>query len=235
MITIQQLLRWPQGQDPYIPQSPSPYPEINTFDVDLRAFAKQPTVISVLLVDASSSTKRFGNTPKNAINELIEDLQKDRRLNGTNHVVSLVTFSHDLSVKIPPTAVQNIRGYYGHQTGYGSLFYRSAKRVFMGLWESWKTLSYHERMRLQIVVTVITDGEDNLSPSDDYPEALLEYVALAKQARWKLACYGLGINAEYLARRIGFPTEFAETLGSSPQAFQQATRRASGHARTRRP
>jgi uncharacterized protein YegL len=209
-------------------RTPPPLPPKNIFVVDLKPHAQNPTTLSILIVDGSSSMQLHGDAPQNAVNDYMNQIRTDT---GTNHLVALVIFNDEFRVEIPVTPISKMRRYNTYRAEGNTLLYRSVKRVLEGVVDAWDVLSEAEQRNLQIYVFVISDGADNKSPARDYPQALVEYSERARRDGWKLACYGLGVSGQLLAQAMGFDPDLAETFEASE--IRVATRHA-GDVTTRR-
>jgi hypothetical protein len=181
-------------------------------------------VLSLLVLDCSTSMSRFGHAPEQAVNRYLDTVRADT---AHHHVTGLVTFSEHFRTEIQPAPVHSIPRYKGYRTDAGTLLWRTVKRVLRGLSDSWDTLSPAERANLSIVVSVLSDGDDNLSDRRDYPSALQDYARRGRKHGWQLASFGIGIDGKRLAREMGFDEELSQTVEPTEAGVYVATDQAS--------
>ncbi len=197
---------------------------------DLRNFGDKPTTISILILDASNSMKRFGRAPEQAVNGHLDTLRRDQ---STEHATCLVTFSGDYRLEIPLTAIGELPPYSGYSTSRGTLLWRTGKRILQQMVESWDEMTLEQREKLRVVVAVMSDGEDTRSPRTVYPEALQGYASAGRRRGWKLLAIGIGVDGQKLANEMGFDPDLAYTFKPTAEGIIEGTEIYSEHTSPR--
>jgi len=176
-------------------------------------------VLSILILDASGSMGRHGDAPQVAVNKNTAGLKADKE---RRHFASLVTFADTYTINFPLMPIEEVPEFTDYKAGGNTLLYRTVKRVLQSLHNLWKNLTPRQRQMLRIVVTVISDGDDNRSPKRLYPAVLRDFSMVGRQYGWTLQAFGLGIDGKRLARDMGFDLNLAETLDADQQSIAQA-------------
>lgn len=172
----------------------------NTLDV---------ATLCMLVMDCSTSMRRFGEQPRTELNSLVRTLKVERGALATSLTIYGFNRHPFLLVEGPLVNIAAV----GHlPLDRGTRLFGTVADVLTSV------LQFHADMsavgkKVNVLVAVITDGEDNLSPHD-----LSEVRRLASQARrlgFQLEVFGLGIDGKYLANLMGFSVEGSVSVAAT--------------------
>lgn len=186
----------------------------------------RPTTISVSILDESGSMRKFGATPPEAINGHHQSLREST--DGRQYLCAVITFSATHEVRIPLMPVEDIGPLKGYDPCGSTLLWKTVYLTLESLIDYYKrykaSIPREFRNELKVVVGVFSDGKDTASPVLTQPQALQIIAAKALELGWKLQTFGIGIDAGYLARRMGFPDDDEHTLTveATPQGIQDS-------------
>jgi|GEM_PF-5272120 len=164
----------------------------------------KPLVIAMLVVDRSSSMAGFDDKPLKGMRDFVIGLQRGPE--PERIAVGIVTFADTttfevqfkMASEVDPDELQYLPS--GCTRLYGTVY--DTLYALLSL----ATMRQTAGLETQVIMTVITDGDDNRSR-----ELLNPCRDLAKEARrrgWELAVFGLGVSGIKIAREMGF-TEVA--------------------------
>lgn len=166
---------------------------------------EKESVISVLILDASISMKRFGKTPLETVNRYVHSLRTAR--DGRVYYFCHVSFSDTCVITTPLTFVDAVVPLTAYTPGDGTLLWETVDGVLADVLKYYKAIDTSKRLKMKIFINVITDGEDNLSSRISFPHLLWQKTAEARELGFELFVYGLGINAKSIADAMGFPSD----------------------------
>jgi len=183
----------------------------------------QNTTLSVMILDRSGSMAKFGKAPIQAVNSHLAGI-KDAPP-GSQQFCSVVSFADHMRVEIPLGHALQIRPMERFNAGGNTLLWETVDAVLGNLLSFIGKLDPQLQKRLKVTVGVISDGEDNRSSKRYYPERLRETSANAQAMGWELLVFGIGVDAESLARDMGFPTDkaSAHTFEATEEGLAQSS------------
>lgn len=203
-------------------------------DIDMfhRAFATPGSVwselvrddgvnktLSILILDASSSMRRYGAIPLESVKAHLRQIKNPP--DGRKQYCAIVTFHYRPEVLVPVGSAESTAEITCYNTEVGTLLYETVWHVLIWLCEM-KELN--ESPNLKIVIGVFSDGADGRSP-ESQPAWLKETARDARESGFLLFTYGIGIDAKELARDMGFPddSDHAFTVNPSVGGIRRAT------------
>ncbi|HLD81887.1 MAG TPA: vWA domain-containing protein [Patescibacteria group bacterium] len=191
---------------------------------DMNILAKQEVTLSVLIIDRSGSMHDYQDSMKEAVNSHIQDLS--RNMDGREYYCAVISFADEMRVDLPFFYVRTVPKFEVYHPDGLTLQYETVEKVISGILENFEKLSSTERNRFKIFFGVFTDGEDNQSDKNLYPEKLQSVSRRARELSCELLTFGFGVDAPYIAELMGFPTDedHAVTVEKSTSGITQATR-----------
>src|SRR3989338_393307 len=169
---------------------------------------------SILILDSSGSMQRFGFTPIEVANKHVQALADAN--DGREYYFGLVTFANMAKVEIGLSPVADIIPLEIYHPSGGTRLWETVYSVIDRLLNFLSPFSLFDRQKIQIAISVITDGEDNMSDRERFPEILQRKAKEIQNLGWKLLCYGIGIDAEKTAKNMGFPLDPSLTVRIEP-------------------
>lgn len=163
---------------------------------------KADLALSVIVMDCSTSMRRFGDAPRSALQEHVDELREDR--DADRLASAIVGFNRRTTVILPPTPVRAIEQLPTWELAGGTRLYASVEDSLRVTAATVREIEASGRA-CRVVFAVLTDGEDNASP----PQALAgvrERAAIARAKSWTLLTFGYGVMADRIAETMGFPS-----------------------------
>lgn len=186
--------------------------------------------LSILILDASSSMRRYGAVPLESVKAHLRQIKNPP--DGRKQYCAIVTFHFRPEVLMPVGSAESTAEIVSYTTEVGTLLYETVWHVLIWLCEMKEQF---ESPNLKIVIGVFSDGADGRSP-DNQPALLQATAQDARKSGFLLFTYGIGIDAKELARDMGFPddADHAFTVNASVGGIRRATEHFS-HVTTMRP
>ncbi len=156
------------------------------------------STLSVIVMDASTSMRRFGSTPVDSLHEYVRDLAAGPT--AASIAAGVVTFSSEPRVCVPVTPVRAFPRPIDYVTSAGTRLYGATRDVLRAL------LASEAPQVPNVIVAVFTDGEDNAS-SERTRIQLVELAGVAQRRGFTLLTFGIGVDGRRIAERMGFPFE----------------------------
>lgn len=174
------------------------------------------STLGAIVMDESTSMRRFGATPLSALEGYLDDLRGSP--DAATTAATIVTFSDAPRVRLPPTRVVSTPRFLEWSPTRGTRLYGSVYDVLASL------LAHRGAFR-GAVVSVLTDGEDNGS-SDRRRRALVVLAGEARALGWELLTFGIGVDARAIAQAMGFPDDpaHARTVAAEARAVADSIR-----------
>ncbi len=175
------------------------------------------------VMDCSTSMRRFGDEPRDALNRMLRDVRGAPGALATSLVVCGFNRKAHTLVSGP---VANILSIHTLPLDAGTRLFGTVADV---LHEALVFVEHEHQHgnRPNVFIAVVTDGEDNLSGGE-----LGHVQHLSAQARregFHLEVYGLGVNGKYLAELMGFSVENSVNLDASAASVSSSMHTATGH------
>lgn len=180
---------------------------------------RKDRILSAMLLDRSDSMGAFGDTTRKITNQFLDDLRRDVR---HYHLTTVIGFSDELKVLIPPTPVMRVQALQEYLTDGGTLLYQTVDEVLQQILRSWYDMSMVDRAKTQVVVGVFSDGEDNRSDRMLYPNKVQATSRRCLEQGWLLTTFGIGVSGKELATNLGFPLDRAEDHAATNQGLRDA-------------
>lgn len=189
---------------------------------DFSISAKKKT-ISIMILDKSSSMQIFGFAPVEAVNNHLRTLQEAH--DDISRLFALVTFSDESRAEIALDLVEKIRPYEDYRPQGNTLLWETVHNVLDECLKRLNECPADIRDNSKLVIGVISDGQDNKSDTDRFPEILQRKAHKALDCGWELLTFGLGIKADKLAFEMGFPPDakHAFSLKAEPQSLHKTS------------
>jgi hypothetical protein len=178
-----------------------------------------PTTISVMVIDASDSMKKFAGAARQAILDHIENLRVDK---DRTYLSAIIGFNDDSFVILPLTLVsENMPEILYDPQGHTLLWQTVA--LTMAQLRILVMEARKKNQQVDVVFGVISDGKDNRSP-EGILELLHKVVGKSLADGWDLQTFGIGIDAKELAVQMGFPTDekHAHTMKATAEGVREA-------------
>jgi len=181
------------------------------------------TTLALLLLDRSGSMDEYGQTPRLAANECIQTIQ--RVPGAENAKLAIFTFASDVSLDIKPQPVRSVQLLKSYQADGSTKLYEA---VFIALFLALEHYAIQEKegRKTEVVISVITDGQDTAS-SPEYRLRMLQLVGQARKLNFKLQVIGIGVDSKQLAEDLGFQSKLAKTVAPTEQGVREAIRETS--------
>ena len=205
----------------------------NEFSIvtDSRALARTNLTLSVVIMDCSGSMQGFESAPKNALIELVQGLQSSTAADSIN--VAIFGFSSQKvpAVIVPLSPVMSIRSFEIPVPNGGTRLYGTVLDVLMALERLWQDAKKHGSVP-NVVVTVCTDGHDNLS--QDRQPVLQVFSRCVRELGWDLSVFGYGVDAPNIARNMGFndDAEHATTMDADEASIHTSMQSVTSRTKT---
>lgn len=177
--------------------------------------AKKKT-ISIIILDKSSSMQRFGFAPVEAVNNHLRELQKVR--DDIDRLFALVTFSDESRAEIALDLVEKIRPYEDYRPQGNTLLWETVHNVLDECLRRFEDCPADIRINSKMIIGVVSDGQDNRSDNNRFPEILQRKARKALDCGWELLTFGLGIKADKLAFEMGFPPDAKHAFSLKAEA-----------------
>jgi uncharacterized protein YegL len=152
--------------------------------------------LNILVLDASTSMSRFGSAPVDAVHDQVRAFAAQPEARVT--AAGLVTFSAVARVVVPVTPVAQFPSRFEYGLSGGTRLFGCTRDILQTL------LAADVGAHAQVCVGVITDGDDNAS-SEGTRLQLVELAGAAARRGFALFTTGVGVDADAVARRMGFP------------------------------
>jgi hypothetical protein len=157
------------------------------------------TTLAVLVMDCSTSMRRFRDEPRALLNRMIRQLQSARGAPAT--FLAVFAFNRLTRLLIKPQPLMLVTQIETIELSRGTRLYGTVAEVLT------QTIEFRDdRARVghtpNILVSVFTDGENTLSQ-----DSISDTRRLAKEARRRdiqLDVIGLGVDGRQIARHMGF-------------------------------
>ncbi len=192
----------------------------------------QTLVLSAVVVDRSGSMSDFRREPLDGLRQFITDLKSGP--SPERVAACVVSFASDIRMD---QSVQLVKDIDPSQLGYVA---SGQTKLYAAVYSTlYLLLTLHSMRRAaglntQVLLTVLTDGEDNLSPEQQAP--CRELSAIARVNQWELAVIGFGLRGLVIGAKLGFndpppdmhrPSVHDQSVsrGSFMGAISHATRR----------
>ena len=178
--------------------------------------AKGEITVFCLIMDRSGSMRQHGDAPRKAINEHIKSLQTHP--NASSAFGFVVTFADNSRYDIEPQPLVGMPELEAYDADGGTMLFST---VIKALDELLKLKAKGESLGLKVNLdlTVFTDGEDTERPSRS--EELIRLAASALEAHAHLMLCAIGRDKESMARKMGFPPQDAVQIAGTAQAIRQ--------------
>jgi uncharacterized protein with von Willebrand factor type A (vWA) domain len=179
----------------------------------------KPTTVAILLLDASSSMRRFGGMPFTATNDCIESLKELPETD--NNFAGVWSFSSHIKSLVPMQPVSNMQNLQEYSTHRGTVLYRVVAEAIEAAFKLALICKHLKKSHVDIDISLITDGYDSMS-KDFHEHELI----LAEQARKEgigLHAIGIGMNHQKLAKRLGFDPNLAHNVQATEEGVVEAT------------
>jgi uncharacterized protein YegL len=174
----------------------------------------------ILLVDRSGSMRQFGMSPMVAVNECITTIKET--FAADNAFASVRTFADDVTDDIPIQPLNSMPLLHEYKAnGNTALYDAVGDALHMGL----EFKNYAETQfssRVQVAISVITDGLDTCSKSSR--NRVMTFSAHAREAKFILQAIGLGVDHRELAELLGFTTNYSHTVEPTASGVRTATK-----------
>lgn len=180
---------------------------------------ENPITIAILLLDASSSMRRFGGIPFSATNDCIESLRESP--NSHNSFAGIWSFSNRIKTLVPVQPVSQMQNLEEYVTDRGTILYQALAEAIEASFRLVRVCKLLNQQNAQIDITLITDGYDSMSKN--YHEHELLLADQAQNEGIRLHAIGIGIDHKKLAEKIGFDPNMAHYVQASNEGVVQAT------------
>ncbi len=185
----------------------------------LSELAKTKKVtLTVMVLDKSGSMANFGTAPMDMVNEIISKLKAENN-DQNEYYFGLVSFADMMKLEIPINKVDQIDPLLSYNPDGNTQLYKTARNVISSLLNLVHDLPEELQSNIKVVVGVVSDGMDNRSPRDRYPEKLQQTSKRALKHGFELLAYGIGIDATRLAYAMGFLEAKGFTLSGQARSF----------------
>jgi hypothetical protein len=173
-----------------------------------------------MLFDRSSSMRRFGTAPRDALNSHLDVLRVSDAADRI--AVQVVTFDRHMEIVLPFQRVSLATDVGQIVPGHGTRLYGTVRDAMLPVLldvNAARALGFS----IDVVVAVFTDGENSCGTIFDQAETLT-VAAQALRRGWELHTFGFGVNATLIASDMGFPADLthAHSLDASAQAIHRA-------------
>ena len=167
--------------------------------------------IVILMMDESASMERYGDAPQSALNGFLQSLRENPVADHT--AAMLMTFSRNCRSDAGLRFVRELPEIESYLPDDQTRLYASVRDVMRPLLAELANGGRPLNRRVDVLLAVYTDGEDNLSTPGDRAE-LTELASQARERGWQLLTFGYGVDAKRIANKMGFPhdADHARTL-----------------------
>lgn len=187
--------------------------------------------LAILVMDESGSMERYGDAPRRALNRYLQGLRESPVADHT--AVMLATFSRSLRSDAGLLFAHEHPNFDAYLPDDQTRLYASVRDILRPLMAELKSgvrpphrhgareLRWHRRV--DVLLAVYTDGEDNLSTRGDRVE-LTELAGRALKRGWQLLTFGYGVDAKRIAKKMGFPhsADHARTMIADERSIHQS-------------
>ncbi len=166
----------------------------------------RPTVITMLIIDCSTSMRRHMETVRRELAELIRTLAADT---NNRHLISIITFNGHIAIDIGLAEAGSVRERRTLNVGGGSRIHDAtcgSSHMLLQFVYCIQNISREHPVRAHL--HLFTDGDDRGSRQGTLL-ALPSQCAQMRRIGVHLSAHGFGIDTEALARQMGFPEETA--------------------------
>ncbi|MBI5654902.1 VWA domain-containing protein [Candidatus Uhrbacteria bacterium] len=180
----------------------------------IEALAKGEITIFAIIMDRSGSMNQHGDVPREAINKHITTLKAHP--NAGNAVGFVITFADTSTFDIPPQLLKDMPLLPEYDSNGNTLLYGTVLQALKAMLDL-KSRSEAKGFKVNLDLTVFTDGGDNLSP--DKQEELIQTSAKALEAGAHLCLVAIGLDKDKVSRDMGFPPKDAEEIARDRNAI----------------
>ena len=184
----------------------------------------EKAVLTLLVLDRSGSMATHGDQPLIALNELIQNLRTTEGADRT--FAGIITFAGDVRWDVQPMPATELEDRTSYVANGSTALYQAVHEALTKGLAFKKFFMDKAKREVDVVIAVITDGEDMAGPVELIPEVR----KLSEEARkqgCKLLPIGIGIDAMNLSRMLGFTPGLAVTVEPTREGVSRATRTAS--------
>jgi hypothetical protein len=181
--------------------------------------AWRTATISVLIIDASYSMKKFAEVARQAVLGHLKKLGADKE---RTYLCAIIGFNDESFVILPMTMVDENMLEIDYDPKGDTLLWHTVG-VAMAQLRILVSEARRRNQQVDVLVGVISDGDDNRSP-EGILGLLHGIVGKALADGWDLQTFGIGIDAKQLAATMGFPTDdkHAHTLTATAEGVEEA-------------
>jgi hypothetical protein len=189
-------------------------------NVLLELLKKSPQakiVVSVIFLDRSGSMTKFivtPPTPKDIVNKHLASLKE--RNDGWDYFVSVITFSDHYTVDIDLCPIKDAPELNTYSPNGKTLLFSTVYHGIETLLKQFKELTPKQHSRIRVLIGILSDGLDNKSSSQKYPQQLTAITAEVIKLGWDFLTFGIGINGATLAGVMGLPTDSDHAFSFEP-------------------
>lgn len=177
--------------------------------------------LAYLVMDASTSMKSFGGAAEEAMRGVITDLQSGPRPECI--ALGIMSFADDARILLPIQMIGNVSPFC---LNYASTI-NGRTRLYATVAEALATIKAVDDIReigdrVNIVFTVFTDGNDNLSAG--WLPTCRQLADHGFRRGWQLSVTGFGVDGESIAAQMGFRGQNGQPAGETIGADRQSLR-----------
>lgn len=162
----------------------------------------KPKTLSILILDRSGSMLKYGDAPRACVNEHLEKIKNPP--DGREQYCTVITFCDDATIEIPVTRADLIKPLEAYVADGHTLLWQTVHETLKLFCTMFKVKN---PPNLKVFVGVISDGVDNRSDRNLYPQKTQKWAKRARELGFELFCYGIGVDGKMLARDMGFPDD----------------------------
>lgn len=162
--------------------------------------AQAPLVVAAFVIDCSHSMHKHGDAPLTGMRSFVTGLQ-----NGPNPeriAGCIVNFADETTIVVPLQPITRVNPAYLQYNAAGfTRLYGSVHDTLYAL----LTLATHREtmgLRTDVILSVLTDGEDNRSR--DWLTPCRRLAEEARRRGWEMSVFGLGVSGVNIAVTMGF-------------------------------
>jgi hypothetical protein len=175
--------------------------------------------LPIILMDRSKSMGAFGDAPLIAMNDYLASLQQEPNASSASVVIG--SFADDARIEMPHVRLLEAKPLPTFELGVCTRLHATIADVLREL----IIVTHRPGLigRLEILLAVFTDGEDN--PKTDAAE--VRSLALEAQLLgFKLMFNGIGVDHKKKAPQIGFPIDLGCTVAANGEGIKRSMARA---------
>lgn len=180
--------------------------------------------LSVILMDRSRSMGAFGSAPLHAMNSHLAQLQDEDAAANASAVI--VSFADTAQIETPHASLREIQPLEGFKPDGCTRLHATIADTLRSLIATVQRPEW--RGRVDVVLAVFTDGEDNPGDHREPRTPATEVSGLAAEAQmlgFKLILVGIGLDAKKKAAEIGFPLDQALKVAANPEGISRSMAR----------